>query len=177
MRTRELYRNRALWMLAALMLLGALFLMAGCAGAVSALRELVQPPRFEPASQPAELRLISPSPTQPAGGAGVTIWLRVTNPNPYGFTLSTLETTLLLEGQQAASGSFPLGLPLGAQQESVIPVDLTISFADLPTLGNVLRQTVSGSEVMYQLDGTVGVEAGRLGRPTFGPMLLVRGTL
>lgn len=177
MQTRELYRDRAVWILAALMLLGAVFLMAGCAGAVSALRQLVQPPRFEQADQPAELRLISPSVTQPAGGAGVTVWVRVTNPNPFGFTLSTLDTTLLLEGQQAASGSFPLGLPLGAQQQSVIPVDLTVSFTKVPALANVLRHAASGSGVTYQLDGTVGVEAGRLGRPTFGPMLLVRGTL
>lgn len=177
MRIRELYKDRALWVLAAVILLGAVFLTTGCAGAVSALRQLVQPPRFEHADQPAELRLISPSATRPAGGAGVTVWVRVTNPNPFGFTLSTLDTTLHLEGQQAASGSFPLGLPLGAQQESVIPVDLTVSFADLPALANVLRQSVSGSGVMYQLDGTVGIEAGRLGRQTFGPMPMVRGTL
>jgi len=176
MRTRQLYRSRSLWLLAALMLLGAMLLTAGCA-AITSLSQLIQPPRFEQADQPAELRLMSPSLNHPAGGAGVTLRIRVTNPNPFGFTISTLDTTLLLEGQHAATGNFPLGLPLGAGQQSVVPIDLTISFADLPGLANVLRQAVSGRAVGYQLDGTVGVEAGRFGQPTFGPMLLVRGQI
>jgi uncharacterized membrane protein YphA (DoxX/SURF4 family) len=176
MRTRQLYRYRSIWLLAALMLLGAMLLTAGCA-AITSLSQLIQPPRFEQADQPAELRLMGPSLSHPAGGAGVTLWIRVTNPNPFGFTISTLDTTLLLEGQHAATSTFPLGLPLGAGQESVVPIDLTISFADLPGLANVLRQAVSGRAVGYQLDGTVGVDAGRFGQPTFGPMLLVRGQI
>jgi uncharacterized membrane protein YphA (DoxX/SURF4 family) len=176
MRTRQLYRHRSIWLLVALMLLGAVFLMAGCA-AVTALSQLIQPPRFEQADQPAELRLIGPSLGHPAGGAGVTLWIRVTNPNPFGFTVSTLDTTLLLEGQHAATGNFPLGLPLGAAQESVIPIDLTISFANLPGLANVVRQAVSRQPIGFQLDGTVGIDAGRYGQPTFGPMLLVRGQI
>jgi hypothetical protein len=174
---RQLFRDRAIWLLtAALMLLGAVFLMAGCA-AVTALEQLIQPPRFEQADQPADVRLIAPSPVHPAGGAGVSLWIRVTNPNPFGFTLSTLDTTLLLEGQHAATGNFPVGLPLGAGQQSVIPVDLTIDFADLPGLGDVLRKAVSRQPVEFQLDGTVGVDAGRFGQPIFGPMLLVRGEI
>lgn len=93
------------------------------------------------------------------------------------FTLSTLDTTLRLEGQQAASGHFPLGLPLGAAQESVIPLDLTISFADVPGLANVVRRAASGQPIAFQLDGTVGIDAGQFGQPTFGPMLLVRGEI
>ena len=176
MRTRQLYRYRSIWLLAALMLLGMMLLTAGCA-ALTTLGQLIQPPRFEQAEQPAELRLIGPSLSHPAGGAGVTIWIRATNPNPFGFTLSTLDTTLLLEGQHAATGNFPLGLPLGAGQESVVPIDLTISFVDLPGLANVVRQAVAGRAIGFQLDGTVGVDAGRVGQPTFGPMLLVRGQI
>jgi hypothetical protein len=176
MRTSQLYHDRALPVLAALTLFGAVFVMPGCA-AVTSLAQLIQPPRFEQAEQPADLRLISPSLSHPAGGAGVTLYIRVTNPNPFGFTLSTLDTTLLLEGQQAATGNFPLGLPLGAMQESVIPLDLTISFADLPGLANVVRRAVSGQSIGFQLDGTVGIDARRFGQPTFGPMLLVRGEI
>jgi hypothetical protein len=29
----------------------------------------------------------------------------------------------------------------------------------------------------YRLDGTIGVDAGRLGQPVFGPMTLIRGDL
>jgi hypothetical protein len=76
-------------------------------------------------------------------GAGVTLWISIMNPNPFGFTLSTLNTTLLLEGQHAATGDVPLGLPLGAGQESVVPIDLTISVADLPGLAGVIRQAAT----------------------------------
>src|SRR5688572_9474771 len=176
MRTHQLYRDRTRDISGALLLAAVILAMPGCA-AVTALGQLIQPPRFEQAEQPAELRLMGPSLSHPAGGAGVTLWIRVTNPNPFGFTLSTLDTTLMLEGQQAATGNFPLGLPLGASQESVIPLDLTISFADLPGLANVVRRAVSGQPIGFQLDGTVGIDAGRFGQPTFGPMLLVRGEI
>jgi hypothetical protein len=152
-------------------------LATGCAG-LTQLSQFVQPPQFSQADdRPAEIRFIGPSRTMPAGGAGVRIWLRVMNPNPFGFTLRTVNATLSLEGSQAASGDFPLGLPLTARQESVVPLDLSISFADLPGLASALRRIAAGGDVAYQLDGTVGVDAGRLGEPTFGPMLLTRGEL
>jgi hypothetical protein len=150
---------------------------AGCAG-LTQLSQLIQPPLFSQADgRPAEIRFLAPSLSMPAGGAGVRIWLEVTNPNPFGFTLSTVNATLSLEGTQAASGDFPLGLPLTARQESIVPLDLSISFADIPGLAGALRQIAGGGDVAYQLDGTVGVDAGRLGTPTFGPMLLTRGEL
>ena len=70
------------------------------------LAQLVQPPRFEPADgQPAEIRFMAPSRSMPAGGAGVRVWLEVTNPNPFGFTLSTVNATLSLDGTHAATGA------------------------------------------------------------------------
>jgi hypothetical protein len=113
----------------------------------------------------------------PVGGAGVRIWLKVTNPNAFGFTLSTLDASLSLEGSRAAAAEFPLGLPLSARQESVIPLDLAFSFADLPGLAGALRRLAVGGSVPYELNGTIGVDAGRLGTPTFGPMLLTRGEM
>jgi hypothetical protein len=41
----------------------------------------------------------------------------------------------------------------------------------------VLRQATARQPIAYQLDGVIGVDAGRLGQPTFGPMLLVRGEI
>ena len=41
----------------------------------------------------------------------------------------------------------------------------------------VARQVAAGNPIGYQLDGTAGIDAGRLGTPTFGPMLLIRGDL
>jgi hypothetical protein len=154
-----------------------LALTAGCAS-LGPLAQIIRAPTFRQAdNQPAELRLLGPSARQPLGGAGIRIWLEVTNPNPFGFTLSTVNATLALQGTRAADGDFPLGLPLGAGQQSVVPLDLSINFADVPRLAGALRQAASGGAIDYQLDGTVGVAAGRLGTQTFGPMLLTRGDL
>lgn len=152
-------------------------LLAGC-GPLGPLGSIVQPPRFTQApDRPAELRLLPPSLALPAGGAGVRLWLEVSNPNAFGFTLSTLETTLLVERTRAATGDFPLGLPLQPGQQTVVPLDLSISFLEVPGLAGVLRQVAAGSRVAYDLEGTVGVDAGPLGTPTFGPMRLVSGEL
>ena len=172
MRTRQLGRAP----LAALLLILTALSTAGC-GALENLAQLIQPPRFAQDDRPAELRFMTPSRSNPLGGAGVTIWMRVTNPNPFGFTLSTLNTTLMLEGSRAATGDFPLGLPLTAGETSVVPIDLSISFADVPGLATALRQAATGSAIAYQLDGTVGVDAGRFGQPTFGPMMLAAGEI
>jgi hypothetical protein len=150
---------------------------AGCAS-LGGLSTIIQPPRFEQAEgQPAQLRILGPSRSLPVGGAGVRLWLKVTNPNAFGFTLSTVNAALSLEGSRAADADFPLGLPLSARQETVIPLDLSISFADLPGLAGALRRLAVGGSVPYELEGTVGVDAGRLGTPTFGPMLLTRGEM
>ena len=159
---------------------GAAFAVLAVAAAACAelggLGTLVQPPRFEQdESQPAEIRLVSPSLSRSLGGASVRIWTRVTNPNSFGFTLGTLKGTLFLEGSRAATADFPLGLPLTARQETVIPLELSISFSDLPGLADVIRRAASGDPIAYRLDGTIGVDAGRLGQPVFGPMTLLRG--
>ena len=146
--------------------------------ALEQLRALVQPPRFEEAEgQRAEIRLVGPGAGRPLGGAAVRIWTKVTNPNSFGITLGTLSGTLFLEGNRAATADFPLGLPLTPGEENVVPIDLTISFSDLPGLANTIRRAGSADAIPYSLDGTIGVDAGRLGRPVFGPMTLVRGDL
>jgi hypothetical protein len=176
MRARQLDRTCPRRIMASVALLLVLAPLAAC-GALGSLASLVQPPRFAQPDRPAEIRLLGRSIDRPAGGASVTLWLEVTNPNPFGFTLSTIDATLLLEASRAATGTFPIGLPLEAGRTSVVPLDLTISFADVPGLAGVLRQAVSGQPVDYQLDGTVGIDAGRFGQPTFGPMRLVSGEL
>jgi hypothetical protein len=153
---------------------------AGCASleSLGSLRGLVQPPTFSEAEgQPAEIRLVGPGADRPLGGASIRIWTRVRNPNAFGFRLATLRTTLLLDGSRAATGDFPLGLPLGPREETVVPLDLSISFSELAGLARVVRSAADGQAVPYQLDGTIGVDAGRLGQPTFGPMQLLQGEL
>jgi hypothetical protein len=149
--------------------------LPGCA-ALGELRAFVQPPTFAAVSdRPAEITLEPPSTRRPLGGAAIRLWTEVGNPNPFGLTLTTLDGTLFLEGARAATASFPLGLPLGARQQSVIPLDLSISFADLPQLADAARRALGREPVVYRLDGTIGVDAGRLGQPVFGPMTLLQG--
>jgi late embryogenesis abundant protein len=156
---------------------------AGCA-TLGGLAALVQPPRFTTVpDRPAELRLLGSGSGLPLGGAGVRLWARVENPNPFGLTLSTLTGSLLLESARsgdwprAATLDLPLGLPLGARQQTEIPIDLTVSFSDLPELADIARRAIGGSTVPYRLDGSIGVDAGSLGRPTFGPLTLLTGEM
>lgn len=151
--------------------------VAGCAS-FDGLRALIQPPRFEQApDQPSEIRLLPIQSGRASAGATVRIWTNVTNPNPFGFTLSTVRATLLLDDVEAADADFPLGLPLQARQTETIPFDLTVSFANIPRLATVIRQATSGGGLSYRLEGTIGVDAGRFGQPTFGPLMLVSGEL
>jgi hypothetical protein len=152
-------------------------LMAGCA-TLNELASRLGAPQFEPVDdRPAELRLIGPSTSRRSGGATVRIWTRVRNPNPFSLTLRTLEGTLFLEGARAATTEFPLGLPLRAREEAIVPLDVTIGFDDLPNLGDALLRAAIGSAVAYRLDGRVQVDAGQLGQPTFGPMTILEGDL
>ena len=137
---------------------------------------LVRPPRFrtDPDRQ-AELRLVGPSLSRPLGGASVRLWALVENPTAFSVTLSTLGGRLFLEGTEAADVDLPLGLPLVAGQEESVPIDFSLSFENVPRLGQVLARAALGSEVGYRLEGTVGLEAGSFGRPTFGPFTLLSG--
>ena len=155
----------------------AILVSSACA-TLGNLRQFVQPPQFdEVRDRPAEIRFDRPTAASPFGGATVRLWARVTNPNPFGLTLTTLNGTLRLEGSRAATASFPLGLPLEARREEVIPLDLSVSFADLPGLADVARRAASRQPVEYALEGTIGVDAGPLGTPLFGPMPLISGEL
>src|SRR5687768_6297557 len=151
--------------------------LTGCAS-LEGLRALIQPPRFAQTSdRPSEIRLSPIQPGRGMGGATVRIWTDVTNPNPFGFTLSTVHGTLIVDDVEAADADFPLGLPLQARQTETIPFDLTVSFANVPRLATVIRQAASGGGLSYRLEGTVGVDAGRFGQPTFGPLTLLSGDL
>lgn len=151
---------------------------SGACATLGTLGRLVQPPRFaEAPDRDAEVRLEAPSAERPLGGAVIRIYTEVSNPNPFGLTLRTLTGSLRLDGQHAADADFPLGLPLDAGGSAVVPLDLAISFSDLPGLMEVVRRAARNERVDYQLEGTIGVDAGTLGEPVFGPMTLLRGEL
>jgi hypothetical protein len=160
-----------------LTLAGAVLVLSACT-ALDQLRMFVQPPRVEEAdNRPAEIRLLGPGPSRPLGGAGVRIWATVTNPNRFGFTLSRLRGQLFLEDSRATEIDLPLGLPLTAGGTETFPIDLSISFADLPGLADVIRRAIGRQPIAYRVDGTIGVDAGRYGQPEFGPLTWLRGEI
>jgi hypothetical protein len=145
---------------------------------LGSLGNILQAPVFQAAAnRNAELRLVGPSVQRPLGGAALRLWAHVQNPNPLGLTLSALAGTLSLEGVQAAQVSFPLGVPMLARADTIIPLDLTFSFSDLPNLAGVAQRALTGAALAYQLNGTVTVDAGPLGRPSFGPSTLLTGSV
>lgn len=160
-----------------------LFATLGCVAALGAcaglnLGNVIQPPRFSVASgRQAELRLLAPSAGRPLGGAAIRLWAHIENPNSLGLSLRAVQGSLSLEDTKAADVDFPLGLPLLAGQDTIIPLDINISFSDLPDLADVAARLVTRNAVDYRLDGTVSVNAGPLGTPTFGPSTLLNGTL
>ena len=156
--------------------LGCAVMLGSCAGL--GLGDILQAPRFSVASgRQAELRLVGPSAGRPLGGAAVRLWARVENPNALGLSLAAVRGALALEGTKAADVNFPLGLPLRAGQDTVIPLDINISFSDLPGLADVATRLLTRNSVNYRLDGTVTVNAGPLGNPSFGPSTLLDGNL
>jgi len=151
-----------------------LMLGSGCASLGLALI----PPRFALASgERSEIRLLGPSLERPLGGASVRLYARVENPNPIGITLTRLVGTLQIEGFDAADADLPLGLPLGANQASVVPIDISFGFQQIPALAEVLSRAVSAGNVAYSLRGRVTVDAGSLGQPTFGPTTFLQGNI
>jgi hypothetical protein len=152
----------------------AVVLVTGCASL--GLETLIQPPRFSTVSnQQAELRVLGPSTSRPLGGALVRLWTRVENPNTFGVTLAALRGNLHLENSRAAEVNFPLGLALPASRDTIIPLDVSISFSDLPGLADAVQRIVSRNLVAYRLDGTVTLDAGAFGQPTFGPATWLQG--
>lgn len=138
----------------------------------------IVPLRFsEPQDRDPELRLLGPAVDRPVGGAALRLWARVENPNPLGVTLSQVVGDLHIEDAEAIAVDFPLGLPLVAHQDTIIPLDVSIRFDNLPRLASLARAALTGNSLPYRLDGTFTVDAGSLGSPRFGPMTLLSGDI
>ncbi len=154
----------------------ALAALLALAGACATLQQLVQPLQFSTATgRQAELRLLGPGSGHPLGGVGVRLWARVLNPNPVGVNLTSITGTFFLADNQAGAVNLPLGLPLLAQRDTIFPVDVSVSFADVPKVASVLTRAISGSAIPYRLDGRFSVGAGALGSFDFGPQTLLEG--
>jgi len=154
-----------------------LLLVAAALAACATLGAVV-PLRFsDPPDRSSELRLLAPSTGRPLGGAALRLWARVENPNGFGLTLTDLEGDLFVSDAEAIAVDFPLGLPMTAYQDTVIPLDVSIGFDDLPGLAGVARDAITGRPLPYRIDGRFGVAAGALGTVRFGPLTLLTGDL
>lgn len=169
-------RAKAWRIVAGALVAGAVAATAACA--TLGLGDVLSAPRFSevPEREPT-LRILGPSVERPRGGAAIRLWTRVENPNPVGLTLASLVGELFLEDARAAGVDFPLGIPLPAGQDTVIPLELSVDFEDLPGLADAATRAITGQPLNYRLDGTVSVDAGGLGQPSFGPSTLLRGEL
>jgi len=163
--------------LAAGALLAAVAIAApACAGLMRALG--VQAPRFELVPERESVIMLDAASVllgRPV--ATMTIWTRVTNPNDFGLTLTTLRGTVFLEGRETAEFDLPLGLPLLAARDTVLPLEIRFGLPALGTLGALGEALLRRSAVAYRLDGVVGVDAGPLGRPAFGPRTWLQGSV
>ncbi len=150
--------------------------LVGTAAACAALQNAIQPPEFAMADgRSSEIRLLGPSLNRPLGGAELRVWAHVRNPNAFGFTLTRLAGNVFLDDEPAADIDLPLGLPLQASGDTIIPIDLAISFADIPELADEIAGAFAGQTLDYALRGTVAVDAGPLGQPSFGPSTWMQG--
>ena len=142
------------------------------------LENVIQPPRFaEVDGRTAQLRLLLPSADRPAGGAAVRLWTRVTNPNALSLTLTQLTGDLFIGDAEAVQVEFPMGLPLLAEQDTIVPLDVSLGFDDIPQLGKAALTALGSGTMDYRLDALIGVDAGMLGQPTFGPSTILQGAL
>jgi hypothetical protein len=149
--------------------------MVGCA-ALSTLG--IVPLRFsEPPGSEPELRILGPAPDRPLGGASLRLYARIENPNQVGLTLRQVAGDLYIEDAEAIGVDFPLGLPLSAGQDTIIPLDVSLRFDRLPRLAALARTALTGSPLGYRLEGSFSVDAGNLGRPRFGPLTLLNGSI
>lgn len=138
----------------------------------------VRAPEVSRVDAPApRVRLLLPGPERPAGGAAVRLWARVENPNAFSLTVSRLDGDLFLGDAEGVAVAFPLGLPLLAGRDTIVPLDASLDFDDLPALGEALVDALSTGGIPYRLEATIGVDAGLLGQPVFGPSTLLRGTI
>lgn len=148
------------------LLLAPALLLVGCAPG----RGPVQVPTV----QVEGIRLSSlslPSGAAPAY-AGVTLTLRVGNPNPVPVRLANIAGTLVVDGQGVGDVNLPdVNLPAGGKARQSAELRLPVTLNTAATFLRVAR----GQEVSYRLDGAFTADLGVLGRPTFGPFTLSQG--
>ena len=135
-------------------------------------QSVIRSPQFE-MREAGLLKLNPPGLNGIAPEAVIRITLDARNPNPFEFNLEELRFDLLLDGAKLATG---IGSDLklkanGVPSSFFVDVQIPITTNSLQSLGKI----VGGSSVQYRLDGGFRVDAGPLGKPSFGPYTLAQG--
>lgn len=127
-----------------------------------------------PSLEVQEIRLTDlslPLPGRPAV-AGLTVQLRVTNPNPVPLRLTEIQADLIIDGAAVGRLTLPeVSLPAQGQVDQPARASLPLTAS---TFGSVVK-VARGQAVTYRLDGTFRANLGPLGQPTFGPLTLSQG--
>ncbi|MBB6097931.1 LEA14-like dessication related protein [Deinobacterium chartae] len=144
-------------------------LLASCAPRLGA---AVQVPQIT-VEQTALERLDPPGLGIPAS-ATVSLKLRVRNPNPFGVRLSRVDGDFYLDGLKVTQVSAP-GVDIAATGVSTVTVNVQVPLSN-QNLGKFADLAV-GKTVAYRLEGSFEVDAGALGKPTFGPYTLAQGVI
>ncbi len=83
-------------------------------------------------------------------GAAVKMKLRLTNPNDFGIDLNGLDYALKLQGQEIAKGIAKSTTPLTAKGESLMDLDINLSFKELGRSGMAI---LKGTGTQYEIKG------------------------
>lgn len=106
--------------------------------------------------------------------ATLSVQLRVHNPNPVSVRVARAGGRILLDDLDVGTVNLPnVDLPAGGDATQEAVVDLPVTLANLATFVKVGR----GEAVPYRLEGSFTVDAGLLGKPTFGPYVVAQGVL
>ena len=58
-----------------------------------------------------------------------------------------------------------------------MPIDISVGFRDLQWLGQAITRALARQPIDFELEGTIGVNAGGFGERTLGPLTFLRGEL
>lgn len=87
-------------------------------------------------------------------GATLNLTYALTNPNPLGISLASVDYALFIEGKQVVAGRPPQGLNLPANGTSELTFPAELKFADL---GPVLQVFLNKDFARYRAEGHLGV--------------------
>jgi LEA14-like dessication related protein len=89
------------------------------------------------------------------GSATVNLNYQLTNPNPLGLSLASVEYAFYVEGHQVVAGRPPQGLTIPASGTAEVVLPANVRFADVaPVLETFLNKDVAS----YRARGVLGIE-------------------